>query len=118
MLEKKDLEKKVVALTTEVTPAEDEPEDTKYLKTRAELVAHFQLAVDDAQAASEESFENTVKQMHVLNPGVELNISGKGVNYYVVVDKILVPDYLKEFVAQAVGGPAQLSHVAEEEAEG
>ena len=35
-----------------------------------------------------------------------------------VVGKILVRDYLKEFVAQPAGGPAQLSPVTEEEAEG
>ena len=41
-----------------------------------------------------------------------------GVNYYVTVGKILLPDYLKEFVAQPVRGPALLSPVDEEEAEG
>ena len=51
MLKSESLEGKVAALTAELTPTEDEPEDTKYLKTRAKLVACFQLAVDDAQAA-------------------------------------------------------------------
>ena len=88
LLEKKDLEEKVAILTAEVTPAEDESEDTKDLKTQAKLVAHFQLAVDNTQASSEGSFENMVKQIHVLNPGVELNTSGVGVNYYVAVGKI------------------------------
>ena len=41
-----------MALTTEVTPAKDEPEDTKYLKTQVELVTRLQLAVDDAHATS------------------------------------------------------------------
>ena len=40
-LERKDLEGKVEALTAEVTPAEDEPKDTKDRKTRAELDARF-----------------------------------------------------------------------------
>ena len=75
LLEKKDLEEKVAVLIAEVMPAEDELEDTKDLKNRDELVAHFQLAADDAHAASEGHFENAVKKMHVLNPGVELNTS-------------------------------------------
>ena len=78
---------------------EDEPEDTKDLKTQAELVARFQLAVDDAQASSKGSFENAVKQMQVLNPRVELNTSVMGVNYYVVASNILISDYLKEFIS-------------------
>ena len=41
-----------------------------------------------------------------------------GVNHYVVGAQILVPDYLKEFVAQPTGGPAQLSLVAEGQVEG
>ncbi|CAI8617503.1 unnamed protein product [Vicia faba] len=118
LLEKKALEEKVEILTVEVTPVEDKSADTKYLKTRAELVACFQLAVDDAQASSKGSFENTVKQMQVLNPGVELNVSGMRVNYYVAGGKILVLDYLREFVAQSTEGPAQLSIIIEEEVEG
>ena len=39
LLEKEGLEGKVAALTIKIMPAEDEPEDTKDLKTRAELVA-------------------------------------------------------------------------------
>ena len=74
--------------------------------------------MDDAHATSEGSFENTVKQMHVLNPRVELNTSGVGVNYYVAAGKILVPDYLKEFLAQPAGEPSQLSTVVKEEIEG
>ena len=62
--------------------------------------------MDDAQSASEGSIKNVVNQMCVLNPGVELNTSGMGVNYYVDAYKILVPDYLKEFVAQPTGGPS------------
>ena len=99
LLEKKDLEEKVVVLTAKVTPAEDEPEDTQDLKTWAELVACFQLTVDNAQATSERSFENAVKHIHALNPMVELNTSSMGVNYYVDAGKILVPEYLKEFIA-------------------
>ena len=83
MLKSESLEGKVKALTAELAPAEDEPEDTKDLKTRAKLLARFQLAVDDAQAASQGSFDNAVNQICVLNPGVELNTSGMGVNYYV-----------------------------------
>ena len=59
--------------------------------------------MDDAQAAFEGIFENMVKQMHVLNTGVELNTSGMGVNYYMAAGKIQVPNYLKEFVAQPTG---------------
>ena len=93
-------------LTVEAAPAEEEPEDTKGLKTRAELVAHFKLEMDDAQAASKGSFENALKQLRVLNLWVELNTSGMGVNYYVATGKILVPDYLKELAAHPVGGPS------------
>ena len=56
--------------------------------------------------------------MHVLNPSVELNTSGMGVNYYVAGSQILVPDYLKEFFLQPTRGPAQLSPVTEGEVEG
>ena len=35
MIERESLEGKVAVLTTEIVPAEDEPEDTKDLKTRA-----------------------------------------------------------------------------------
>ena len=41
LLEKKALDEKAVVLTAEAEPSEDEPDDTKDLKTRAELVAHF-----------------------------------------------------------------------------
>ena len=83
LLERDGLEGKVVALNVKIALVKDELEDTKDLKTRAELVARFQLAVDDAQAASEGSFENVVNHMRVLNPGVELNTSVWGVNFYV-----------------------------------
>ena len=56
--------------------------------------------------------------MRMLNPGDELNNSGMGVNYYVAAGQILVPDYLKEFITQPTGGPAQLSPVAEGEVKG
>ena len=59
-----------------------------------------------------------MKQIDTLNPGIKLNTLGMGVNYYVAAGKILVPDYLKEFVAQLTGGSAQLPPIAEEEAEG
>ena len=118
LLERDGLEGKVATITTEITPFEDEPEDTKDLKIQAELVARFQLAVDDAQAASEGSFENVVNHMRVLNPGVELNTSGMRVNYYVAAGQILVPDYLKDIIAQPTGGLAQLSPIVEGEAEG
>ena len=71
------------ALTAKIVPIEDEPDDTKDLKTQAELVAHFKLAVDDSQATSVGSFDNTVNHLCVLNPSIELNTSGIGVNYYV-----------------------------------
>ena len=58
-----------------------------------------------------------MKQLHVLNPGVELNTSGMGVNYYVAVGKILVSYYLKDLVAQPAWGLPQLSPVAEERIE-
>ena len=111
-------EGEVAALTTKITLAEDDPEDTKELKTQAESVARFQLVVDDAQAAFEGSFENAVNQIRVLNPGVELNTSGMRVNFYVVGSQILVPDYLRDIVSQSTGDPAQLSPIVEGEAEG
>ena len=52
-----------MALTAKLALAQDEPEDTKDLKTRVELIVHFQLAVDDAQATFEGSFDNTVNQI-------------------------------------------------------
>ena len=60
--------------------------------------------MDDAKATSEGSFENTVKQLRMLNPVVKLKTSSMGVNYYVAASKILVPNYLEELVAQPVGG--------------
>ena len=59
-----------------------------------------------------------MKQMHVMNPRVELNTLGMKVNYYVASGKILVPDYVKEFVAHPARGPSQLSPIVEEETEG
>ena len=76
-------------------PLRTSQKDTKDLKTRVELVACFQLAVDDARAASKGIFYNTMNQIHVLNPCVEHNTSGMGVNYYVADGQILVPDYLR-----------------------
>ncbi|CAI8614966.1 unnamed protein product [Vicia faba] len=105
LLEKKALENRVVILTVEVTLVEDIPEDKKDLKTQAELVARFQLPMDDAQAASKGRFENALKQLRVLNHGVELNASGMGVNYYVASRKILVPDYLEELAPSPRGNP-------------
>ena len=106
----------MAALTVELAPAEDEPEDTKDLKTRAELLTCFQLAVDDAQAASEGSFDNMVNQICMLYPGIELNTSGMGVNYYVADGHIMVPDYLRDIVHLLAGGPARLSLIIEGEA--
>ena len=48
LLEKKALEERVAILTAEVAPTKEEMEDTKDFKTQAELVAPFQLAMDDA----------------------------------------------------------------------
>ena len=48
LLERKDLEGKVEALNAEILPIKDELEYTNDLKTQAELVARFQLVVDDA----------------------------------------------------------------------
>ena len=106
MLKSESLEGKVAALIAELAFAEDEPKDTKDLKTRPELVARFQLVVDDARAVSEGSFDNTLNQIRVLNPGVELNTSVMGVNYYVADRKILVPDYLREVIDQLAGDSA------------
>ena len=118
LAERESLQGKVVALIAELVPAKDELDDTKDLKTLAELADHFQLAVDDAQATSEGSFDNVVSQMNVLNPGVELNTSVIGVNYYVADGQILVPDYLRDIVDQTTRDPARLSPIVEGEAEG
>ena len=74
--------------------------------------------MDDAQAAVEGSFENALNQIRMLNPGVELNTSGMGVNYYVADGQILVPDYLRDIIAQSTRGPAQLSPIVKGELEG
>ena len=103
--------------SVEVAHAEDEPEDMKNLNIQADLVARFQLAMNDAQAASKGSFENMLKQLRVLNPGVKFNTSEMRVNYYVVVRKILVSDYLEELAAQPAERPSQLSSIVEEETE-
>ena len=60
LLKREGIEGKVATLTAEITPVEDEPEDTKDLKTRAKLVARFQLVVDDAQDTFEGSIDNVV----------------------------------------------------------
>ena len=73
--------------------------------------------MDDTQAISKGSFKNELKQLRVLNIGVELNNSEIRVNYYVAFGKILVPDYFEELAAQPAGGPSQLSHVPEERTE-
>ena len=54
----------------------------------------------------------------MLNPGVDLNTLGMGVNYYVVNGQILVPDYLRDIIDQPVEDPARLSSIIEGEAEG
>ena len=118
MLGRESLERKVAALTAEIAPAEDKSEDTKDLKTWAKLVACFQLALDDAQAASEGSFDNTMNQMRVLNPGVELNTLGMGVNCYVADGHILVLNYLRDIIDQLAGDPARLLPIIKREAEG
>ena len=56
--------------------------------------------------------------MHVLDPSVELNTSRMGVNHYVVGAQILVPDYLRDIVAQPTRDPTQLSPIVEGEAKG
>ena len=56
--------------------------------------------------------------MRVLNLSVELNTLGMGANYYVAGSQILVPDYLRDIIAQPTRGPAQLSRIVEGEAEG
>ena len=52
----------------------------------------------------------------MLNPDVELNTSGVGVNYYVADGQILVPDYLRDIINQPAGDPALLSPIVKEEA--
>ena len=74
--------------------------------------------MDDAQAASEGSFDNVVNQIHVLNLGVELNTLGMGINYYVTEGHTLVPDYLRDAIDQLNGDLARLSPIVEGEAEG
>ena len=60
LLERDGLEGKVVALNVKIALVKDELEDTKDLKTRAKLVARFQLVVDDAQDTFEGSIDNVV----------------------------------------------------------
>ena len=70
-------------LKAEAAPAEDESPELKKLITRAELVARIYQADDDAVAAVEESFNNAIAQLKLVNPGIELSTEGTNFSYLV-----------------------------------
>ena len=80
-------------LKAEATPAEDELPELKNLITRAELVARIYQADDDAAAAVEESFNNAIAQLKLVNSGVELSTEGISFTYLVKDGQITSPNY-------------------------
>lgn len=94
--EKKALEDMVNALWAAVAPAEDEPNEVKSLKIRAKLVARLQLALDDGFTTAEESLENAVAHLKVVNPDVKFSTAKIGYLHYVANKLIFIPDFLKK----------------------
>ena len=78
-------------LKAEATPAEDELSELKNLITRAELVARIYQADDDAAAAVEDSFNNAIAQLKLVNPGIELSTEGTNFSYLVKDGQIKDP---------------------------
>ena len=66
-------------------------------------------------AITEGSFDNTVKHLRVLNPTVELNVTGMGLHYYVADGQIVIPEYLRGVGDVPVGDSLRQEHVTEED---
>ena len=104
----------MAAFTAKVAPTDDEPEEAKGLKTQDDLVDRLHLALDDALAVVEGIFNNTAKQLRVLNLLVELNVTRMVLHYYVADGQIVIPEYLRGVRDVLVGESSRQEHVTKE----
>lgn len=104
-LGKKTLEDLVTALRASSSPVEDELEELRELVTRAELIAKYQVDMNDDMASVELGFENVVAQLKILNSEVNLRTKGSRFIYSVKDERVVIPKFLKHF--DIVGGSLQ-----------
>lgn len=95
LLKKKNVKDRVDALEAEVASTEDEIEEVKSLKTCIDLVDHIRQLEEDCLAFSEESFNETVAQLRIVNPGVEFTTTRISLLHNVEEGRIIVLDLLK-----------------------
>ncbi|MCI41082.1 hypothetical protein A2U01_0062315, partial [Trifolium medium] len=67
--ERKSFEEELGKLMSVMAPAEGEPESVRGLTTRAELFERIQKLGNDVFKAAQHSWENTLAQLQIVNPG-------------------------------------------------
>ncbi|XP_058726104.1 uncharacterized protein LOC131597420 [Vicia villosa] len=72
-------------------PVEDESEEERALLTRADLIQYIRVLGSDCVAAAEDTYNSTVTQLTLKNPGVELVTEGTEPYHRVEGDQIVSP---------------------------
>lgn len=67
---------KEAALRRSLAHAEDETDEEKTLQTREDLINYIPVLGDDCFATSQDTYDSTIAQMKLKNPGVELVTEG------------------------------------------
>ncbi|XP_058767921.1 uncharacterized protein LOC131641640 [Vicia villosa] len=84
---------KEVSLRRSPAPAEDETEEERALLTRADLIQYIRVLGGDCVAAAEDTYNSTVAQLKLKNPGVELVTAGTGPYHRLEGDHIVSPNF-------------------------
>jgi cell division protein FtsB len=97
--ERKRFVEEISRLKLAMAPAEDETDNTRDLSTRAQFVARVRKLGDSVLAGMKHGWQNSISQIKVVNPGVELSLEGMGVFREVVEGRIILPERYKEVEA-------------------
>jgi hypothetical protein len=92
IVEKDELEKEVACLKAAMVPADTEPDTTRGLLSRADLVWEITSLGGKLIAGAKFAFANAVKQIRVLNGDVELKTEGVGFWRKVEDGQVILPD--------------------------
>ncbi|XP_058785349.1 uncharacterized protein LOC131660187 [Vicia villosa] len=77
-------------------PAEDETEEERALLTRADSIQYIRVLGGDSVVATEDTYNSTVAQLKLKNPGVELVTEGTVPYHRVEGDQIISLDFEEE----------------------
>ncbi|XP_058741879.1 uncharacterized protein LOC131614286 [Vicia villosa] len=91
---------KEASLRQSQAPAEDDTEEERALLTRADLIQYIRVLGGDCVAAAEDTYNSTVAQLKLKNPGVELVTEGTGPYHRVEGDQIVSPNFGEEPMTQ------------------